>query len=72
MPSGIYYTKEFRSLIFISNHVQHGETPNFIMDRCLSDHPNNRVSLKYIKIICHRLSHDPALAGDYLLGAKTS
>ena len=47
MPKGIYYTKEFRSLIYI-NHVQNDETPNFIMARCLSDHPNNRISLKNI------------------------
>ena len=36
MPKGIYYTKEFRSLIYI-NHVQNDETPNLI------DHPNNRM-----------------------------
>ena len=70
MPKGIYYTKEFRSLIYI-NHVQNDETPNFIMARCLSDHPNNQISLKNLKSICNRLSHDPGFAGDYLLGAKT-
>lgn len=70
MPSGKYYPKEFRHLIY-QNHVEFGLEPQFIMDHCLDrTNPDNAISLRYLTEICVNL-HDPAFAADYLNGAKT-
>ena len=73
MPSGKYYSLEFRMLVF-KNHVQYGHSPEWILRHCFAvdaEHNWQTISLKYLTTLCSRLNASPEFAEDYLLGAKT-
>ena len=66
MPTGQYYSLEFRKLIYLQ-YIRNGNTPEWMMNNIVTD---PTISIEYLTKVCKKME-DPQWAKYYLLGAKT-